>query len=66
VYDLEGWRYPWFHQFSGCASLYCIFQTFEYLNSNMNCGYIKYTSELLEENTCRCPRSVETLKPYHT
>jgi hypothetical protein len=65
-YVLEGWPYPWFHQFSRCACIYCIFWTFEYLNSNMNFGYIKYTLEFLEENTCRCPGSVETLKPCLT
>jgi hypothetical protein len=39
--------------FSG-ACIYCIFWTFGCLNSNLNYGYIKYTSNSLEENTLRC------------
>jgi hypothetical protein len=37
------------------------------LSSNLKCGYIKYTSNFLEENTCMCPaRGVEPQKPCHT
>jgi hypothetical protein len=34
--------------------IYCIFWIFGCLNSNLNYGYIKYTSNFLEENTLRC------------
>jgi hypothetical protein len=54
VWDLKEWPYPWFHQFSWRACIYCIFWTFGCLNSNLNYGYIKYTSNSSEENTWRC------------
>jgi hypothetical protein len=54
VWGLKGWPYPWFHQFSRCACIYCIFWTFGCFNSNLSYGYIKYTSNSLEENTWRC------------
>jgi hypothetical protein len=46
--------------FSG-ACIYCIFWTFGCLNSNLNYGCIKYTSNSLEENI----RRSETLETMH-
>jgi hypothetical protein len=43
--------------------VYCIWTLIRCFNSNLNCGYIKFTSNLLRGETCRC-LEVCTLR-YH-
>jgi hypothetical protein len=58
AWDLEGWPYLCFHQFSQCASICFIYlDILIFHNSNLNHGYIKYTLNSLEENTYRCGTS---------